>query len=86
MSWIFASTGGLSLGPATHRGLRLLMGGWCWGPGFSISHSTWGPGAVGRTADKEVTPHQPSCMGKPRLVGVCRAVGMVPSPPVLSPP
>lgn len=43
-------------------GLRLLTPGWCWGPGFSIHRSTWGPGGqwVAQLTRAEGTPTDPS--------------------------
>ncbi|CAI9167325.1 unnamed protein product [Rangifer tarandus platyrhynchus] len=57
VSWSLVQPDSLSLSPTSIQRLRVLIAGWRWGPGFSLSHSTWGPGPrMEELRRKEVTP------------------------------
>lgn len=57
VSWSLVQPGSLNLSPTSIQRLRLLIAGWRWGPGFSLSHSTWGPRPrMEELRRKEVTP------------------------------
>lgn len=57
VSWSLVQPGSLTLSPTSIQRLRLLIAGWCWGPGFSLSHSIWGTGPrIEELRRKEVTP------------------------------
>lgn len=74
VSWSLVQPGGLNLSPASIQGLRLLIVGWRWDPGFSLSHSTWDPGPrIEELTRKEVTPIAPSLPQAPPALTMGKA-------------